>query len=510
MRKMQERYESEFYRLVRQGVNASHYEVYDIYYSNSLTRYLLLIAYYCGMKCFNADLPKHQEFCITKAFYTEPKKSEFSIPSPKLDNIVRSVAELKEFMADPPIEGKSPKKEKSTKKKSDETPKTPKPEKVKKEKKLKISPKKASKKKSEETPTKDESDLGQNESEDDEFKNKSEEIPANDESELGQKESEDDECKNESKEIPANDESDMEQKESDDEWEEETIVSKKVDITTVISPGNNNSGDNLNISPLQTLTPTSSLEKTYKIKAGTGTLPDSVPFERETVDLRKAPMRASSAFFSSELPHVDLHATEIQTHEYEWEQPDWINSTLRSTEIGEKIKLSGDLRDPNLKSSTADEQKKYQSIPEWARKDILKKTQMGVMLKQGVDVHTLNTPVAISRRRSLEFGGTAGPLINLDNDVILKEAGIDVESKLEAIKWKQPEWAKDAMLRKTGMLDQLKGGVSLNSGTQSYSNLDFSSFNASVGNIGHQSYNSHTRRLDVADLEISPRPKTDN
>ena len=47
------------------------------------------------MKCFNNDLPNHQKFCVTMAIACEPKKQDFSIPSPKIKKIATDINDIK-------------------------------------------------------------------------------------------------------------------------------------------------------------------------------------------------------------------------------------------------------------------------------------------------------------------------------------------------------------------------------------------------------------------------------
>lgn len=414
------------------------------------------------MKCFNDDLPRHQEFCGTKAIYSEPSKSDFGLPNPKLKNIVRDVSEAKCEIVSPDIP-KTPKKQKSFKKEkvkkdksfSSEEGKDKKEKKDKKKKKKKDKDKKKSKK-----------DLDSSQMSLQSF-----------DIEVGAAEETNDKARSQRLDD------DDELYSSEEEWEE-SHVTKTVSVTKRIDQRKANKavggqveddidiGDNDSYGPIAEDQTHENEEKKYKIKIMEGSVPDFGHFEPETVNLRHVMMtpgsrnphtlptvdlkvtsqRAMKEFVSSGIQHINLNNTETQEkRDYDWEQPDWVNPSLRPTEIGEHIKVVGDIREVNSDghSPVLRTQHTWEK-PEWAQKNILKPTGKMELLKQGFDA--LRTPLRISGS-----AGTRMVTLSKDDTVALEKQLLASTELLEekVISWEKPKWATENPLRKTGILDQI-------------------------------------------------------
>lgn len=66
-----------------------------------------------------------------------------------------------------------------------------------------------------------------------------------------------------------------------------------------------------------------------------------------------------------------LQHTEQRKHEYGWETPDWVDSCLRSTQYGQKLK-DGEASDP-VRDAICDEHRAYTpTVPEWANRKLRK------------------------------------------------------------------------------------------------------------------------------------------
>ena len=172
----------------------------------------------------------------------------------------------------------------------------------------------------------------------------------------------------------------------------------------------------------------------------------------------------------------------VKQKEYAWKKPEWaLNSTLRSTEAGEKVKNGGDLQAPitqlpHLKHTESDteevenvqadenvdeqaEQSQNESVetkkaepltavakkcawekPEWAKQPMLRSTKAGQAVKTGGNLQVLITQAP--ELKQVEDGPAPRKRFN----------------------WEQPEWAKQSkrhFLRATEAGERVKTGQDL-------------------------------------------------